>query len=436
MPYDRNDRLRSYRVHRGWSQDDVARELIALGHEVGEANLGVSGSAVGRWERGENRPRAPYPKLLCMLFGATAKDLGLSEPVLTSPPCADCATLDDDMERRTVLRLLGVATSGAALRTALPPGLRSPAATLPVPTEGRGPAAAEAVTSITGQYRKLEAVTAAGSLLEPVLGHLRFVSRVVEKADSTRARADLAAAASEIAGFAGWLAYDVNDQPAALRYYQTAVAYAGQSGSKLLHAYMVGSMSLWATATDGAEAIRLAERAKTIMPSNAPTAARAWAATVEASAYASVGNVSASLAALRRAEEDVEAGGSCNEPSWPWVYPFDLTKVLAYRGSCAARLELPHVALPALQGALGAMEPSTKQRALSLADLAMTYTLTGEVEQACHSLSDAFAIGVQKDSAKVIERVREVRLRLSPWRGTPAIKQLDERLLSAYLHPC
>ena len=72
--------LRTHRQLRGWSQDDLVRELVGLGIELGERQLGVSASLISRWENGVTQPRAPYPKLLCQLFNATAEELGLVSP--------------------------------------------------------------------------------------------------------------------------------------------------------------------------------------------------------------------------------------------------------------------------------------------------------------------------------------------------------------------
>ena len=75
-----NEQLRAKRELRGWSQEDLVRELVALGIELGERQLGVTRAQVSRWEHGINHPRAPYPKLLCRVFNATAEELGLVPP--------------------------------------------------------------------------------------------------------------------------------------------------------------------------------------------------------------------------------------------------------------------------------------------------------------------------------------------------------------------
>src|SRR5919197_3098821 len=103
--------LRQYRLARGWSLDDVAERLAELGHECGEDNLGVNGLMVGRWERGERRPAPPYPKLLCVLYQATAWELGIVEGFHNAEPHGRL----EDVDRREVLHLLSLALAAPVL---------------------------------------------------------------------------------------------------------------------------------------------------------------------------------------------------------------------------------------------------------------------------------------------------------------------------------
>ena len=72
-----NQLLINHRKQRGWSQQDLVNELVALGNRTGERNLGLTFKQVSRWEQGWARPRPPYTKLLCLLFESSAQNLGL-----------------------------------------------------------------------------------------------------------------------------------------------------------------------------------------------------------------------------------------------------------------------------------------------------------------------------------------------------------------------
>ncbi|GHO94813.1 hypothetical protein KSF_048610 [Reticulibacter mediterranei] len=68
--------LRYQRLLRGWSQQDVADELYKRCAEEGKADVAICAKLVGRWERGESKPRPIYRKHLCTLYGLTAEQLG------------------------------------------------------------------------------------------------------------------------------------------------------------------------------------------------------------------------------------------------------------------------------------------------------------------------------------------------------------------------
>jgi hypothetical protein len=258
----------------------------------------------------------------------------------------------------------------------------------------------EAITAVTGGFRRLESTTAAADLGVPVTAHLRFIGGQLDHGGS-----QLAAAASEAAGLAAWLAVDQADDAAAGRHYRQAVGYAQRSGSEVLAGYMLGSMALWAAETGRTgEAAHLLGQARRSIPETAPPTVHAWLAAIEATTAASAGDADAALAACKRAETAVAAG---HEPMWPWLFPFDGTKLASYVGACATRLRLPRTALPALTEALDGLGPArTKQRALVLADLAVNHRALGDHDQARELAAEAHAIGVERASAKVLQRVR------------------------------
>lgn len=352
----------------GLTQEQVADELRRLGLERDHGELGVDANAVSRHERGViAMPRAPYPEVYAELYGV---------PVETLWPAARIG----DMERRRFLRAMA-ATGMAAV---LPPG---------------SDMTTEAVTAVTGGFRRLEASSPATELRGPISAHLRFIAGRLE-----RGGAQLAAAASEAAGFAAWLAFDQTDDQGAARHYRRAIGYAERSGSDVLAAYMLGSMSAWAAEVgNGHQALDLIGQARSRLPAVVPPTVRAWAAAVQATAHASIGDAYAALAALKQAEQ---AAAGAHEPLWPWLFPFDPAKHAAYLGACATRLGLPRTAVPALRDALAGLGPApTKTRALVLADLAASHRAMGDHEQAATPADQARAIGQACGSTRVARRL-------------------------------
>jgi transcriptional regulator with XRE-family HTH domain len=447
--------LQRERCTRGWPLTRVVAELNKLAGK----ELGLDPNTVSRYELGKiKRPRPPIPELFSRLYGKPVTrlfpafdkpigresrqpddtaaiadaELAPSEPEATLEALAPVGTLDLEMLRRHFLRVLAAAggQAGAALLPLDHSGSSPQASAHPVATD----ITVEAVTAVTGQYRRLEATTPAGELLDPVLAHLRFVSQLLEP-EATMASPQLAAAASEAAGFAGWLAVDRNNHAAARRHYQSAIDLAERSGNDLLRAYMLGSKSQWAAALDsGSEAVQLITHARSLLPRQAPPATRAWVGALEATAYASRRDKPACLAAIRRANAAVGRYQAGSVALWPWVYPFDHAKIAGYLGACAVKLKLPAEAFPALHDGLDALEPvATKQRAMLLLDLAAAHVLVHDVEAACQVAGEAFVIGVQRRSEKVIRQVCDVRARLTPWSMAAAVQDLDQRLLATLL---
>src|SRR6266849_1815549 len=173
--------LRGLRRVRGWSQEDVVRGLVKVGIDVGERQVGVTRNLVSRWERGVTRPRAPYPKLLCLLFKTTAEELGL---VASSPPprvTLEDGTIEDDVERREFLGLFYTAARAATAWVVLPPGLQTglaPSSTAPTASSDLHESGAwEALED--HPYRRLWAGTPSPTLVSPALAHLNLVSQIL-----------------------------------------------------------------------------------------------------------------------------------------------------------------------------------------------------------------------------------------------------------------
>ena len=418
-----NERLRAQRLARGWSQEDVVRGLVRVGIEVGERQLGVTRNLVSRWEREGTIPRAPYPKLLCLLFQTSAEELGL---VGLSRSASSSITMEgdtfedggDDVERRDFLRVAGTAVVGTFL----------PWKAWPLPDGSLG---LDDLVSITNRYCRLAPLVPSATLLEAMLAHLRILKSLVGSARSEATRERVAAAVNQAAAFAGRLAFDLGDYEAFHRYYRVAVSYARRAGDDALTAYTLGSFSYWSVmGGDGEQALTAMEQARSLLPKQVPAVVESWFAVFEASVQSKTGETSQAMAALGRAEEAI---GKDQEP-WAWTLPLDFGRLTRHRGFCATRLELPAVSIPALRHGLDELGPhEIKWRALALSDLAKSYTLTGEIEEACGAAGEAFDAGIQLQSDRVLKRVARIRRELGPWKDTKAVRDLEERIVGGLL---
>jgi len=312
--------------------------------------------------------------------------------------------------------------------------MKSRAVSSVAPSEGES-TTLEALTAITGSYRRLDDHTASLELLPLAFGHLSHVSNVAQRSGSAAERRSFWAAASEAAGLAGGLAVDAGDHAQASSHYRTAITFAERAGNPLLQAFSLGMLSFFRAETgQGAKAVQLVERGKNLLPREVPPTIEARMATYEANAYSSVGDAQHALGALGRAEcasEQIQADG---EMFWPLVFPFDAGRRARERGACATRLKQHEIALPALEEGLDVLgSGASKRRALALSDLAETYVLTREIGEACRVLAETFDVGMQLRSDRVLRRVRQVRTELAPWKETKAVRQLEERIVTGLL---
>ncbi len=368
-----NKRLRARRLARGWSQEDVVRGLVA-----------------------------------------------------TCPSASGSITIDrdtfddggDDVERRDFLWLGGTAAIGAFLSWKA----------WPLPD---GSLDLDDLVSITSRYCRLPPTVPSPTLLKAVQAHLRILMGLVGSARSEAARARVAAAVNEAAAFAGRLALDVGDFAAFTQYYRLATSYAERAGDDTLAAYTLGSMSYWSVmGGDGDQALATMDQAKSLLPKAAPPVVCSWFAAFEAGAQCKAGDSSKALAALGQAEEAI---GKDQEP-WAWTLPLDFGRLTRHRGFCATRLELPAVSIPALRHGLDELgHHEVKWRALALSDLAKSYILTAEIEEACVATGEAFDVGIQLQSDRVLKRVARVRHELRPWKDTKAVRELEERMVGGFL---
>jgi len=102
--------------------------------------------------------------------------------------------------------------------------------------------------------------------------------------------------------------------------------------------------------------------------------------------------------ALGRAEQVAERARDAHEPVWPWVYPVDQAKIASYRGACYTKLKAPDRALPALHQAVAVGSPASKQHGLLACDMATSYLLADEVEEACRLAAAALTVGRERRS--------------------------------------
>ncbi|MEW2130339.1 DNA-binding protein [Streptomyces sp. NPDC005435] len=238
---------------------------------------------------------------------------------------------------------------------------------------------------------------------------------------------------SEVASFAGWLAWDRGDHGSARSWYGGAVKAARAAGDALLTAYQTGTLAQFeAHAGNGVEALNLARRARRVLGDQRPAVADAWLSSVEALGYAAAGDRRGADRSLTASRTYAEALTADQEPPpWPWVFSFTPDKVAACRVTCGARLQLAKWVVDEDVAAL--TTGHAKQRALLVLDIAAGHLAGGRVEAAFALASRALEVGIQYRSGRIVERARAVRRSLTSDSPPKAVRDFDERLHNVYL---
>ncbi|GLU48860.1 hypothetical protein Nans01_32110 [Nocardiopsis ansamitocini] len=403
--------VEAIRLTRGWSQAELARTVGYSQSWVSRVVNGQQSLTIDQVREIAGRLDIPVHLLRFATVGAMPTSFASSRrPTVSAVGIVKGA---DPTRRREFAKVVAM--------TATPLPLASAAGNINETT-------APTLRSITGGQRRLDASSPSRDLAKAALAHLELSGRTLGRARRTPHLVDVAAAASEAAGFAAWLHADMGDAGSARSYYRVAVEHARQAGHGLLDVYMLGSLAAFEIDSDDAElGLGLAAEATRRLGNDSHPTARAWLACVRAMGYAGLGDSSSTHRELRTAGAEVARPDNA-EPPWPWVFAFDDAKVAGYRALAAVRLRRPHEARSAFYEAFGnSRPPGAKQGAILMVELASAHADAGDVDEAFRLASEALRTGVNFRSERVIGRVRRFR---RDYHGPRArcVSLLDEQL--------
>jgi transcriptional regulator with XRE-family HTH domain len=310
-------------------------------------------------------------------------------------------------------------------------------ALVPLPTRAAvDEATAPTLTAITGAQRRLDATTSARELARGVIAHVEVANRLLSRAGRTPFAADIAAAASEAAGFAAWLHADMYDIGTARAYYRMAIDRARRAEQNLLAGYMLGSLAVFEVDSGDPEfGLTLIAEARQQVSETSHPSPRAWLDAIEALSLATARrDGDAAGQALASAAKAITQNPTTEPPPWPWVFPFDHAKLAGYRALVAVRLGRSADALAAFTESLSAAQPAPKQRAMVMLEVATAARLDGSGKRDSDRIDEAFrlaceglAVGATYSSERVIERARRFR-REYTGPATSYCREFDDQL--------
>lgn len=395
-------------------------EVVRLGRRargLTQQDLGercrVTQSTISRIERSHDLRDVKTLRVIVRELQLPASLVGLAVG-LANPPTSGPSLSEPPVNRREFLGAAATIVSSAA-----------------IPGESDHPFGA--IHAITAAQRLLDGDTPSRDLSDAVTAHLRMANLKHAAAWDPIAQQIIAAGVSEIAGFAGWLHWDMRDLGSARAFYSTAVKAATSTGNSTLTAYMLGSLATLSVYEGSpAEGIAILRRAATQLGPGCPAIAVAWLSSLEAVAQAGAQKEHATWEALERADQAVQSIAADGPVPWPWVFQFDHEKVARHRLTCAVRLHRPEIAISAADDAVGFLRAGhAKQRGLLQLDLAEAHLQGSEIEEAFRVAIEAIELGRRVHSGRVLARARKFRQHFNGSHTAPIVREFDDHIRAA-----
>jgi transcriptional regulator with XRE-family HTH domain len=417
-----NRYLRSLRQRRGWTLEDVVKELDRVAEGSGHGPLGVDTNTLSRWERGVRRPSRRYARLLCLTYELPPTADQLARICQRVPDGREEAHLEPELPHYLALADLAAGLDwerlSAMLRT--PPRLDEHQM--------------DELYVLTRKYAQGSETAVPAVHLRAVRGHLELLKGLLASAHVNGQIRGLRSIAGETAALAGWLSFLLDDRGSAHAAYALAGEFAGQAEDTLLGAHLLVVRSLlhsrvpwgWVSGGDTVMAMALLDRAQAEAGPPSPFL-HSWLLAHRAGEHAAAGDANA---AQRDLEGAATALSAASTGSYGLFGYWDGTRLAAARGACAVSLGESTEAITVLEDALAKVCPGvTVVRCNILTDLGAAYALEWELGQACVLLTDALAMAAQAGLGGAVQRIVAVRQQhLTKWRRTSQVAELDEQL--------
>ncbi|MDH2427768.1 hypothetical protein [Sphaerisporangium sp. TRM90804] len=446
MRREPNHLLRQLIAEAAFSHKGLARRLNELGAARGlPGPLRYDHSSVLRWVAGQ-RPREPVPVLLAELFalrlgrpvtsadlgmagGATPLDLGQHFDHAWQEGVETVTALwRADMERRRFLLdsafAVGAGSAGA-LSWLTSPGEGAPEAT---GTRRVGAPDIAAIHEVARSFGELDNRFGGGRVRAAVVRYLDSAVAPLLK-DGAYGEATgraLASAAAEVTRLAGWMAYDLEKHGLAQRHLIQALSLARGAGDHGLGGEILAGMAHQAIYIgQPRHALDLARAAQASARRADVPSLLAEACVLEAHAHAALVDGAACALALHRADLAFDRRRPGEEPEW--IRYFDEAYLAAKYAHCFRDLGDGPQAVRYARRSLDMDGRYVRGRMFNLSLLASAHALCGEVDEACQAGASALDLAAGLQSVRTRSYVADLRRRLEPLGGEPAVAALVRR---------
>ncbi|WP_174189868.1 XRE family transcriptional regulator [Nocardia barduliensis] len=438
--YPPNKRLAWQRLQKGWSREEMVRQISLSMKTHGETDTGLTADTARRWESGERWPEPRFRKHLVLVFGLPAADLGLLTPdelaMRPDEPDRPGSEMLDEL-RRLMMADKGAGFGRKQFLTALLAAGVSPVAASAIVGEAdavwhqtgkqRDPQAVAAYRRIAAIQREMYWASEPAVLLDAVLGHLRLGTQLLAASpESLNDGNELAAAVAETALLSARLAFfDLGHAPLAERCFSYAGSAVAQCGDHYLAAMIAAHHAfLPGFAGNAVAAKQLLDVATAHARYDSGPLLRAWLHCVSAEIDARTDSASSATERIRQAEDSLGTGGVDSER----LDFFDETRLAGFAGNVALLAGQHDSAVRWLEKALVQIDQKAdKQRSVLLFDLAAAHAVSNAdhagtiAQQACAELESNFY-------RTAYERIPAVQRALSGTRGGAELAQRANEL--------
>jgi transcriptional regulator with XRE-family HTH domain len=334
--------------------------------------------------------------------------------------------LDEDMERRPFFRLLGTLT-GAALAETLGVELWDLARAMQASNVSNDMLDAMELSAL--RFHQVYAKVPPADLLPHVHEHLRVATSLLQQSQTIGHRRRLCSVAGHLAGLRGWLTFDLGDHKGAHAWYELALQPAREAENDALAGWVLGGRSLIPSYNaDPAAALELIRRGQAHAGRSVDATMQAWLDALEARAYAGMDDGPAFRVAQDRANEAIDFT-RLDDRRHGMDFKDGRLDVTYYEGTSLVTLQQPQAARPVLAASLAVQEPAhVKARSILLLAIATTHAQEQEIEEAGALAGRALDIPSEHRIGPIDQRARDLLRELEPWRLTPSVRALADKL--------
>ena len=333
---------------------------------------------------------------------------------------------NSDMERRPFFRVLGVA-SGAVLAETLGVELWDLARAMQASNVSDD--MLDAMEASVLRLHQVHAKVSPAVMLPHLHEHLRAVTSLLQQSQPIRQRRRLCSIAGHLAGLRAWATFDLADRRGARSWYELALQPAMEAEDEALCGWIFGAWSLLPS-YDGepADALTLIRRGQNHAGRSVDAAVQAWLNALEARAHAGLGDARAFLDAQDEASQAIDRTRP-EQRRHGMDFDGDRLDVTYYKGTSLVTLRQPERAQPILGHSLEVQgQGHVKAHSILRLALATTYVQQREIERACEVAVQALDLPSDQRIGPIDQRARGLLRELEPWRATPPVATLAERL--------